>query len=90
MTVIQRAKTMSEDTQLSEEQLQEVAGGLNQRFKESREEVLNKTAEEGELSEDQLKDVAGGLNERFQEERESTLNKLNERFEKSQKDNLDS
>jgi hypothetical protein len=80
---------MSEDKQLSEEQLQEVAGGLNERFKESREEVLNKTAED-ELSEDQLKGVAGGLNDRFKEERESTLNKLNERFEKSQKDNLDS
>lgn len=80
---------MNEDKQLSDEQLQDVAGGLNERFKEERESTLNKT-EEGELSEDQLKDVAGGLNERFKEERESTLNKLNERFEKSHKDNLDS
>lgn len=90
VTVTQRAKTMSEDKQLSDEQLQEVSGGLNQRFKESREEILNKSAEEEELSEDQLKDVAGGLNERFEKERESTLNKLNERFDESHKDNLNS
>lgn len=64
------------EEQLSEAQLEEVSGGLNERFDRARLENLDKGLQpEGELSEDQLKTVAGGLNERFDEARRANLDR---------------
>ncbi|NJO39778.1 MAG: hypothetical protein HC769_12455 [Cyanobacteria bacterium CRU_2_1] len=64
------------EEQLSEEQLQGVAGGLGERFDEARQGIINKaTPDEGELSEEDLKGVAGGLGERFSDAREGIINK---------------
>jgi hypothetical protein len=63
------------EEQLSDEQLDTVSGGLSDRFRESRDRVLNDTnATEGELSEQDLEGVSGGLSDRF---RESHLDNLN-------------
>jgi hypothetical protein len=60
--------------QLSDEQLDSVSGGLNERFRDARDRVLNDSnAIEGELSEKDLEGVAGGLNDRFREAHRDNL-----------------
>ncbi|WP_416669606.1 hypothetical protein [Egbenema bharatensis] len=64
------------EEQLSDEQLDTLSGGLNDRFRESRDRILNDTnAVEGELSQKDLEGVSGGLNERFQESRQDVLDR---------------
>lgn len=62
------------EEQLSDEQLDTVAGGLSDRFRESREQILNETnAVEGELSEKDLEGVTGGLSDRFRDSHQDNL-----------------
>lgn len=76
------------EEQLSDDQLAEVAGGLNDRFKDARDTVINRSTDEGELSDQQLEGVAGGLSDRFDDARDQTINKLSEPFEDSRQDIL--
>jgi hypothetical protein len=56
------------EEQLSDEQLDTVSGGLSDRFRESRDRIINDTnVTEGELSEKDLEGVAGGLSDRFKD-----------------------
>ncbi|PSB11657.1 hypothetical protein C7B61_11135 [filamentous cyanobacterium CCP1] len=61
------------EEQLSDEQLDTVAGGLNERFEDARDVILNKSSEE-ELSEKDLEGVTGGLNDRFRDSYRDNLN----------------
>ncbi|HEY9623621.1 MAG TPA: hypothetical protein V6C78_24905 [Crinalium sp.] len=60
--------------ELTEDQLESVAGGQSERFVDAREANLDKAYKaEGELTDEQLKTVAGGQSERFVDAREENL-----------------
>ncbi|GAB4374038.1 MAG: hypothetical protein Kow00121_17920 [Elainellaceae cyanobacterium] len=75
------------DAQLSDEQLEDVSGGLSERFSDAHRENLNDA--QGELSDEQLKDVAGGLSERFGDARDANINKLSDTFQDERQQTLD-
>jgi hypothetical protein len=62
------------EAELTEEQLEGVAGGQGQRIEDAREENLDKAYKaEGELTDAQLQSVAGGQSERIEDAREENL-----------------
>lgn len=78
-----------EESTLSDEQLQDVSGGLSERFQKERDQTLE--ADETELPDEQLKGVAGGLSERFKDEHNQTLDSnLTDSFDDARQHNLDS
>ncbi|MBE9180192.1 hypothetical protein IQ268_16640 [Oculatella sp. LEGE 06141] len=64
------------EEQLSDEQLEDVSGGLTDRFTDSHRDNLNKGLKpEEELSDEQLQGVSGGLTDRFDDAHRDNLNK---------------
>ena len=65
---------VKDEAQLSDEQLNNVAGGANERFRKAHEETLNKSSEDKELSDKHLESVEGGVSSRFEEAHQEQLN----------------
>ncbi|HEY9696281.1 MAG TPA: hypothetical protein V6D10_03400 [Trichocoleus sp.] len=67
--------SVKDEAQLSDEELNGVSGGINERFKEAHDAQLNKSSEDGELSDKQLETVEGGVSSRFEEAHQEQLDK---------------
>lgn len=77
---------------LSDDQLNDVSGGLSDRFDDARQRSLNQvTPDKDELSEEQLKGVTGGLSERFKDAQQENLDAhLSDRFEAARQESINS